>query len=135
MSRALTIPGPAGESVHVPWDPPADEPAGEDALRRHYRETGYVVARGLLSRADCARVRAAFDAEIRPHAGPLFRQTTGRPEAHELTPAGHVANPLIQVQDLQSRRFPEFKRAALDAITHASVAGAVASLLGEPAPL
>ena len=127
----LSVPGPAGSPVLVAWDDDPGTSPRHDALLPYYREHGYVVARQLLPRDVVARVRAAFEAEVRPHRGPLFRQTTGRPELHELTPSGHVVNPLINVQDLVSSRFPEFKAAALGAITHANVAGAVEALVGE----
>lgn len=131
VTTTLEVPGPAGETILVPFAPGDDENLRHADLEAYYREHGYAIARGLIPERLCKQVRSAFDEEVRPHRGFLFRQTTGRPERHALTACGFMANPLINVQDLRSGVFPEFQAAALGAITHADLTSAVAALIGE----
>jgi len=134
-SQPLRVPGPDGRTIDVPaLDDAASAGSRPESgeLAARYAEDGYVVFPGLLPEEACEAVRRTFEAEVRPHRGPLYRQTTGRPERHAFTPQGHVANPIQNVQDLRASRFPSFQRAALDLLTHERVQAAVETLLTEP---
>jgi phytanoyl-CoA hydroxylase len=87
------------------------------------------VLRGLVPAALCDRVRATFDREVRPSALPILRQTNMRYEPNRFDADGFLANPIFNVQDLETRRFGGFKTAALDTLTHPDVKRAVAALL------
>lgn len=100
---------------------------------RHFYETeGYVVLRGLVAPAQCDTIMARFDAEVRSARTPILRQVNMRYEVNRFTADRFLANPIFNVQDLQTRRFGGFKRAVLDTLTGAAVAHAVARLLGGP---
>ena len=112
----------------VPY-PSADRPAEVAAA---YRSDGYVVLRGLVPAEFCDAARAAFDAEVRPSRTPILRQKNMRYEANAFDADGFLSNPVFNVQDLETRRFGGFKRAALDVLTHPAVAAATGTVLGAP---
>jgi phytanoyl-CoA hydroxylase len=93
---------------------------------------GYVVVRGLVPRGASERIRAAFDAELRHASTPILRQKNMRYERNSFDGSGFLDNPIFNIQDLETRRFREFKTASLDALTDPNVIGAVAALLGQP---
>jgi phytanoyl-CoA hydroxylase len=101
-------------------------------IRRYYAENGYVVVRGLVPQAGCERATASFEAEVKPFDGFLYRQASGNPERHLFTDKGFMLNPILNVQSLDRRRFPEFRRAGLDLVTDAAMQRAVSAILGEP---
>jgi phytanoyl-CoA hydroxylase len=51
-------------------------------------------------------------------------------EANRYTADGFLENPIFNIQDLETKRFGGFKRAALDIITDAKVAEVVSGLIG-----
>ena len=132
----LTAETPSGLRVRVPET--ADEDAPHPSVDRPaeiaaaYERDGYVVLRGLVPPAVCDAVRAAFNAEVRPSRTPILRQKNMRYEANAFDADGFLVNPVFNVQDLETRRFGRFKRAALDALTHPAVAAAAGTVLGTP---
>jgi phytanoyl-CoA hydroxylase len=103
------------------------------ALRRVYDAEGYVVVRELVPGELCDRVRAAFAAEVKPYRGPLYRQTTsGDPERHVFTDQGHLLNPILNLQSLRQARFPQFRAAGLEILTHGDLHEAARAILGAP---
>jgi phytanoyl-CoA hydroxylase len=106
-----------------------------DDLRKYYDENGYVVVRGLLPQDLCDLAAAAFEAEIKPFGGFIYRQASGNPERHIFTNEGLMLNSILNVQSLDRRRFPSFRRTGLDLLTHANMQCAVSTLLGEPGKL
>lgn len=132
----LTMKTPLGLKVHVPETvaedapyPNADRPA---EIAAAYERDGYVVLRGLVPPAFCDAVRAGFDAEVRPSRAPILRQKNMRYEANAFDSDGFLSNPVFNVQDLESRRFGGFKRAALDVLTLPAVAAATGAVIGAP---
>jgi phytanoyl-CoA hydroxylase len=136
MLRATT---PIGTGIDMPETATEDDPYFSprelaDALA-YYDAEGYVVLRGLVPAELCDRVRAAFDAEVRPSRAPILRQADMRYESNRFDADGFLANPIFNVQDLRTKRFGGFKSAALDVLTHGVVAATVAALLGDRAKL
>ena len=111
-------------------DEPGFAAGASAAIRRHFDEQGYAVVQALLPAELCAGVRAAFAAEVKPYEGPLYRQTSAHPERHVLTEQGYVRNPLLNVQSLDQRRFPRFRAAGLEVLTHACLHDVAAAILG-----
>lgn len=104
-----------------------------EGATNHYLEHGYVVVSGVVDQATCSRVNDEFDRVVRPYDSYLYRQTTCNPEIHRFDAAGHMMNPLLNVQDLPSGRFGSFRTAALDAITNDNTIAFVNHLFSEPA--
>lgn len=128
------FPGPANRPLNVPESSLEDRQYfGPEALaqaRAYFEEEGYVVLRGLVPLASCRAVRERFAAEMRPSRAYILRQANMRYERHHFGEHGFMMNPIFNVQDLETRRFAAFKRAALDVLTHSAVQDAAAALLG-----
>ena len=125
---------PIGTTMHVPEaideDDPGFHPDQMAQARLFYDMQGYVVLRGLISPAACARVRSLFEADVRHSRVPVLRQKTMRYERNVLDADGFLNNPIFNVQDLGSRSLGAFRRAVLDVLTHGATARATAALLG-----
>jgi phytanoyl-CoA hydroxylase len=128
---------PSGTQLPVPEGPDEDPlwfgRDDLDAAARFYAAEGYVVMRGLVPPALCDAVRAAFDREVRFSATPMLRQQDMRYERNRFDGSGFLANPIFNVQDLETRRFGTFKRAALDILTGPAVVRLAAALLADRA--
>jgi phytanoyl-CoA hydroxylase len=108
----------------------------DDALRKYYADRGYVVIRGLIPQELCAHARAAYEKEVKGFKRPLYRQTTsGAPEKHRFTPSGFMENSILNVHDLRTDWFPEFKKDALEVLTHPNMQKALKTILGESGQL
>jgi phytanoyl-CoA hydroxylase len=129
----LAVRTPIGTTLHVPERIEEDAPYfTADSLtdaRDYYGQHGYVVLRGLIAPAACARARAAFDATVRPSVTPLLRQASMRYERHVLDTDGFLANAILNVQDLGTGPLGGFRNAALDILAHPATAAATAALL------
>jgi phytanoyl-CoA hydroxylase len=104
-------------------------------IRKYYDENGYVVVRGMLPRDLCDCAAAAFAAEIKPFGGFIYRQASGNPERHVFTNEGFMLNSILNIQSLDRRRFPGFREAGLDVLTHTNMQRAVSTILGESGKL
>ena len=128
------ISSPTGAPLTIPSTPAEDFAyftldQGE-AARAYYGEHGYVVFRGVVPDAMTGRARAAWDAEMKPHDGYVYRQTTAKPEFNRINDRGFVMNPVLNLQDLETRNFPTLKQAALDLFASPPLRRAVETLLG-----
>jgi phytanoyl-CoA hydroxylase len=103
----------------------------DEGARAYLEEEGYVVVRRLLDSSACAAIRAAFQNEVKPYPGFLYRQTTARAELNQFNAHGHVMNPLLNLQDLDAKRFGGLRSHALDAFTSAGIVAALRSAFGE----
>jgi phytanoyl-CoA hydroxylase len=101
------------------------------AIARYYDDNGYVVVRGLIPAGLCRSAMSWFNEEVKPYAGFIYRQTTANPERHTLTPDGFMLNPILNVQSLDARRFPNFRNAGLAVLTDHSVQRVLRAMLGE----
>lgn len=114
------IPSPSGEPVGIPESSEEDRPYFRtlDAAALEYLSSeGYVVIRGLADPQACAAIRQSFSDEVKSYSGFLYRQATARAERNELNEHGHVMNPLLNLQDLDRRRFAGLRRRSLDVFT------------------
>jgi len=132
----FSIRAPHGETIRIPFD--VDERTDpylqlrSPAQRRDYYDAeGYVIVRGAVPPALCDEARAAFAREVKPFGGFIYRQATAVPERHVLDAHGHMLNSLLNIQDLDRRRFPAFREAGMRILTHDGVQRVVRTLLGE----
>jgi hypothetical protein len=101
-----------------------------------FEREGHVVLRGALPPAVCAEAVDGFLAEVHLDTRALFlRSAPERYAPHAYTETGRMRFPIVNLQDISGRRYPQFKAAGLALLTDAALSEAVASLLGEPARL
>lgn len=125
-----------GRTVDIPSTPEEDfayfTPDQTEAYATYYRENGYVVLRGMVTDGLCDAVNKAFDKEVYPSNGFIYRQTTARAERNAFTDHDFMINPVLNVQSVDPSRYPEFRESAVDVITARSIQAACRNLLGEP---
>ncbi len=117
----LELQTPRGLPVHVPEvlgeDPSPRFSAGDAAgINRYYQNNGYVIVKNLFAAGTCDRQRALWDSEIKPFSGFIYRQATAKAEKHVFNENGWIMNPILNLQSLDPRRFPEFRRHATEQI-------------------
>lgn len=106
-----------------------------DEIRRYYAEFGYVVIRGLIPKEFCSAARQHFEREVKPFKGFIYRQATANPERHLFSEQGFMLNPILNVQSMDARQFPQFHHSGLGVLTHPNLQTAVKVLFGEPGKL
>ncbi|HEY9846765.1 MAG TPA: phytanoyl-CoA dioxygenase family protein [Candidatus Caenarcaniphilales bacterium] len=135
-SNLYTTSAPDGRQAAIPvsFDAASDPYIQlKDAadIRNYYQQEGYVVIRNLIPSELCDQARLAFEQEVKPFKGHIYRQTTANPEKNIFTEHGYVLNSLLNIQDLNNKEFPKFKKAGLSIITHKNLQEAVSTLLGD----
>lgn len=106
------------------------------AFRAYFEREGYIVVRNALPPALCAEAVDAFLTEVHlEHRALFLRQAPARYAAHTYTAAGHMQHPIVNLQDLCPRRYPQFRAAALALLTDGVLRRAVETVLGAPACL
>lgn len=106
------------------------------AFADYFAREGYIVVRNALPPALCAQAVDAFLTEVHlDHRALFLRQAPSRYAAHAYSPAGHMQHPILNLQDLCPRRYPQFRAAALALLTDGVLRRAIETLLGAPAGL
>jgi phytanoyl-CoA hydroxylase len=128
---------PRGLKVRVP-ETPAEDPSPKFslsdsiAIRRYYRDNGYVVVRSLFPGSICDRIRGHWNTEVKPSSDFIYRQATAKAERHVLNARGWVMNPILNLQSVDPRRYPNFRSFATEnVLTHDRLSAAFRILLGE----
>jgi phytanoyl-CoA hydroxylase len=125
-----------GREIEVPADVTSDDAyftADQvEQYRAYYRDNGYVVIRNAVPAELCDSANAIFDGECYPSDRFIYRQTTARPERHVFSGTGYVLNPILNVQSVDPRYYPRFRRAALEVLTAPQIAKACREIFGEP---
>jgi phytanoyl-CoA hydroxylase len=111
------------------FTPPFTDP---EAIREFFRREGYLIIRGLVPPPLCERAREAFVRDVRPSGAYFIRHKSGRYERHVINECGHMQYPIMNIQDLNARRFRAFRRSGLDVLTHPNVQAITGLLFGEP---
>ncbi len=128
------IESPTGDALLIPASLAEDQryfslDEGE-AAAAYYAENGYVVFRGVVPPAMTATARAAWNREMKPHQGYVYRQATGKPEYNNINDRGFVMNPVLNLQDLETRYFTTLKQATLNIFASLPLRRAVMALIG-----
>src|SRR5271165_2810026 len=133
----LELETPRGLRVRVPESPSEDLSPRFNSdelpqIKAYYEENGYVIVRKLLSEDVCDAQRRLWEEEVKPFGGHIYRQATGKAERHVLNQNGWVMNPILNLQSLDPRRFPGFRRHATEAVLASSnLRDLFAGLFGE----
>jgi len=124
---------PADVPESVEEDPSPHFDASElDGIKRYYEHHGYVVVRGLIDAVTCDAMRSLWDKEVKTSTDLIYRQTTCKLERNRLNASGWVMNPVLNIQSLDPKRYPEFRAKAVDQVLDsASLASVLGELLGE----
>ncbi len=149
-------PAPAGSgpAADAPWQPdpvvlprstvletprgyiadPYPTLAAPERFRAWFEEEGCIVVRNAVAPRLCQAGIDAFRREVlADHLGFFERHASGKFERHVYTPAGFMKYPIMNLQDLPERKYPGFRRAGLNVLTHPTVQRAMRLLCGEPA--
>ena len=112
---------------------PRFELADAEKIKQYYEHNGYVVIRGLVPSADCERLRGLWKKEVKPSQAFIYRQSSsGKAERHVFNAQGWVMNPILNLQSVDPRAYPDFRAHALDRIlTAAGLVDAFRLLLRE----
>jgi phytanoyl-CoA hydroxylase len=139
VNPRYTINDPLGNTIEIPATAADDfayfGAADEGSWRSYYEREGYVVIRGLIDPEQCDHAHAEFQREVKPSDSFIYRQTSANPERHVYTRYGFMLNAILNVQSLDPRRFPEFRKAGADLITSNRVQAVLRTLFGEPGKL
>ena len=130
---------PRGLPVEVPEDLSEDasrrfEACQLQAAKKYYEENGYVVFSNLVASQLCDHIRDLWDKEVKPFTGFMYRQTTARAERHSKNAKGWIMNPILNLQSVDPRRFPNFRKFATESILANARLGDVLSALLNEAP-
>ncbi len=100
-------------------------------IKDYYDKYGYVVIRGIVSKEKCQMAVTSWNSSVKTYKGFIYRQTTANPEKNVFDQSGHVLNPVLNLQDLNSNKFNDLKNAALDIFIDKNVITACKSLIGD----
>ena len=128
---------PRAEILHGPRTPDALEayPAPEQAsaFRDYFEREGFIVIRAAVPGACCEAAKNAFLKETWLDKRAYFeRHASGKHERHVYTEHGFMKYPIMNLQDISSKRYPQFKQRGLELLTQTRIRQAMAALFGEP---
>jgi phytanoyl-CoA hydroxylase len=96
-----------------------------------YGEHGYVVRRGVVDAESCARLLAAYRAEVKPARDFMAARPDVARDAPIYTPGGFVREAVANFHHEPPGRFPGFHDAGLAVLADAGLHAFVRALLGE----
>jgi phytanoyl-CoA hydroxylase len=108
---------PRGLSVSVP-ESPAEDPSPKfsahdtSSIKAYYDLNGYVIVKNLFGSQDCDAIRDLWNREVKPSTEFIYRQATAKAERHVVNPKGWVMNPILNLQSINPRLFPQFRQYA-----------------------
>jgi phytanoyl-CoA hydroxylase len=128
---------PRGLPVQVP-ETPAEDPSPRfaahesAAIQNYYRDNGYVIVNELIAPETCDAQRRLWEEEVKPFKGYIYRQATAKTERHVFNENGWVMNPILNLQSVDPKQFPRFRKHATESLLAApSLCGVFRTLLGE----
>lgn len=117
----LNLQTPRGLPVRVPEDLAEDksphfDAAEVEAIRNYYQENGYVVVRSVFPGDVCDLQRRLWSEEVKPFKGYIYRQATAKAERHRLNEKNWVMNPILNLQSVDPKEFPRFRKFATESV-------------------
>ncbi|HEU5148368.1 MAG TPA: phytanoyl-CoA dioxygenase family protein [Chryseosolibacter sp.] len=121
-----SISSPTGTLIDIPqsYDPLTDIYAQMNdpvEIRKYYVDNGFIVRRKVIPEELCDRVREAFKREVKNYPGSFYRQASGLAEKHKFTDYHYMLNAVMNVQDLDDKKFGRFKHLGLKILTHRNI--------------
>lgn len=129
LPRRTVLAWPSGSEGIDPW-PMLDQP---QAFRAWFEREGYILIRNAIPPRLCQTGIDTFRNEVlHDRFGFFERHASGKFERHVYTEAGFMKYPIMNLQDLSGKKYPGFRRAGLNILTHPAIQRAVIVLTGEP---
>jgi phytanoyl-CoA hydroxylase len=130
----FSILSPTGTSIDIPrsYDPTSDVYTRMNEahqIRQYYGENGYIVRRQLIPTELCDGVREAFKKEVKGHKGFFYRQASGLAEKHKYTDHNFMINAVMNIQDLDQKKFGSFQNLGLKILTHPNIRSVLKMLM------
>jgi phytanoyl-CoA hydroxylase len=129
-------PAPHGGTFEVPVNYDAqtdiyDTLTTPAAQKEYYEKEGYLIIRNLIPDSICDAVKEAFDKEIKPYEGYIYRQASANPEKHKLTNYQYMLNSILNIQSLDKNKFPKFREKGMEILTSEGLKSALDNLMTE----
>ena len=110
--------------------PSPDQPR---AFKEWFEREGYILVRSAVSEKLCKAGVQAFQQEVlHDRKGFFERHASGKYERHVMTEAGFMKYPIMNLQDLPEKKYPQFRKIGLDLLTQKNIQRAISILFGEP---
>ncbi len=108
-------------------------PEQTEAFKEWFDREGYIVVRKAVRPGLCGSAVQAFQAEVLTDRMGFFeRHASGKYERHVVTDTGFMKYPIMNLQDIATKKYPHFKKRGLDILTQATIQLAISVLFGEP---
>ncbi len=134
-THTYETPAPHGGTAFIPANRAEDQDYfTADQLTEisdYYKANGYVVVRGLISEALCDQCVQSFAKEVKPYDSFLYRQASANPEKHVLTKHNYMLNSILNVQDLEQKKFPAFRQNGMNMLTSTPVQKVLKALFND----
>ncbi len=73
--------------------------------KNFYLKNGFVIIKKIIHESDCDKFISAWDNEVKPFKGYIYRQTNGKLEKNIFNSQKWVMNPILNIQSLNSKYF------------------------------
>lgn len=135
-ANTILVKDPLNRDVEIPVNvlPGSDSYSAltsPEAIKHYFDQHGYVVLRNVISGKLCDEVLQYFRQEVKPYKGYIYRQASANPEKHVFNPNGHMLNAVLNVQSLQTRLFPGFKKKSLEVLTNEYLITVIRKVMGD----
>jgi len=115
---------PRGIEVNVPEEIQEDastkfDLSQIDSAKSYYGKNGYVIFKSLYEKNVLDLIRDHWENEVKSFNGHMYRQATAEAERHSLNENGWVMNPILNLQSVNPKRFPQFRDVATNKILSA----------------
>lgn len=117
----LKLSTPRGLPVNVPeaeFEDPSPKFSVEDSesISDYYRENGYVIIKNLFPVKKCLHIKKLWEEEVKNFDGYIYRQATAKAERHIKNGNGWIMNPILNLQSVSPKFFPQFRKFATEEI-------------------
>ena len=103
----------------------------EDGVR-YYKDKGYVIFTGCVSKENCSGLKDLWEKIIKPYKGTIYRQATAQAEKNILNENGWVMNPILNLQSLNPKHFGILRHSTENNVfSNNAICKVLKSILGE----
>ena len=99
-------------------------------FKQFFEREGYVVIPNAVPQALCEQAKQAFIQDIKADNRFFMRHESSSFERHKFTEAGFMKYPIMNIQDLSSRKLSNFRRLGLEILTYTKLREVMKTLLG-----
>ena len=129
---------PRGLPVLVPEieseDPSPKFSLDDVSISNYYQQNGYVIIKKLFDVEKCLKIKNLWDEEVKSFDGYMYRQASAKVEKHVKNKNGWVMNPILNLQSINPKYFPKFRKFAINDILTDNALGNVFKSLFKDTP-